>query len=100
MSESCGMTCAAGAFAYHLNQHVEDEQKFDRENLIRDLGEILRHVAKAAHELDIELKDLANRDLRRLHEQKKYINTDNTRYMEACREIRCFSDYPEPEPNR
>jgi NTP pyrophosphatase (non-canonical NTP hydrolase) len=69
---SLGLTGEAGEFADLVKKHVFHEHDFDRDKAVKELGDILWYVARAAKTLDIPLSEVAAINVRKL--QARYPN--------------------------
>ncbi|QQE11653.1 nucleoside triphosphate pyrophosphohydrolase family protein [Planctomycetota bacterium] len=62
-----GLTGEAGEFADAIKKHIFHGHPLDHDHAVKELGDILYYTARAAALLNVDLSDVANTNLKKLH---------------------------------
>lgn len=65
-----GLSGEAGEVGDHVKKYLFHGHEMDREDLLKELGDVLWYVAGLATALNFELEDVANANIKKL--QKRY----------------------------
>ncbi|MDC3257172.1 nucleoside triphosphate pyrophosphohydrolase family protein [bacterium] len=66
-----GLTEEAGEVAGKRKRYLRDEGKIDREDLCKELGDVLWYTSQIADKYNISLKEVAEMNIIKLEDRKK-----------------------------
>lgn len=61
-----GMAGEAGEFADLIKKHIYHDHPLDRDKAVKEIGDVLWYVARAAHAVGVPLADLARLNIEKL----------------------------------
>ena len=61
-----GLCGEAGEFAEIVKKHLFHGHPLDREKLVKEIGDVMWYVAFACHAADVELEEVASRNIAKL----------------------------------